>query len=551
VIASDVDRETSGYTPVTMQRDGPALGHVPAEPGGCIALLRGNIGGVLRDARSSLWLGAVRTRFPQLDGSISVDVAVLGGGITGLTAAYLLKRAGKTVALAEMGTIGQGTTGNTTAKLTVGHSLIYTDLLRDYGEEVARLYAESNRAAIDRIEQVVEGEGIACDLERADNYIYTESSDRVAAVGEEAQAARRAGINAQLTTEADLPFPVLAAVRVEGQAQFHPGKYLSALADGLGDDGSHVFEQTRATAVRSGETCLVETTSGVIRAKHVVVATHMPFLDRGLFFAKAHPEKSYAIAGRLDEPSTPRSMYISVDRSTRSIRSAPGPDGSRYLIIGGEGHKPGDEPDSERPYVALERFMRERFGGEPEYRWSAHDFSPVDRLPYVGRLRRRDERIHVATGFAKWGLTKGTFAAEIIADSILGKTNRWAHVYDSRRLNARRSARRFAKENGHVARHFVSDRLKPRDGESEVKRLGEREGTIARIGSSLYAIYRDDEGALHTLSPRCTHLGCLVAWNGADQVWECPCHGSRFAADGTLAQGPATRDLKKRSLPVN
>jgi glycine/D-amino acid oxidase-like deaminating enzyme/nitrite reductase/ring-hydroxylating ferredoxin subunit len=502
-----------------------------------------------RDARSSLWLEAVRTDFPQLDGPISVEVAVIGGGITGLTTAYLLKSAGKTVAVAEMGSIGQGATGNTTAKLTVGHHLVYTDLLRAYGEEVARIYADSNQAAINRIEQIVDDVGIACDLERTDNYVYTESPDRIAAIEEEAAAARRAGINAQLTSETDLPFPVRAALRIEGQAQFHPGKYLSGLAECVVGDGSNVFEHTRATGVRSGDTCVVEVGSGVIRAKHVVVATHMPFLDRGLFFAKAHPQKSYAIAARLDERSTPRKMYISVEQPTRSIRSTPGPDGSRYLIVGGEGQRPGDELDTERRYEALERFLQERFGGEPDHRWSAHDFSPIDHLPYVGRLRRGDEHIYLATGFAKWGLTKGTFAAEIITDSILGRPNRWASVYDASRLNLRRSAKRFATGNGRVARHFFAGRVRRGNSDADVGRLQAGDGTVARIEGHLYALHRDDQGALHTLSPRCTHLGCLIAWNRADRIWECPCHGSCFAGDGSLLEGPAIRDLEWRPLP--
>ena len=501
------------------------------------------------DTRSSLWLAGVRPDFPSLEGPVTVDVAVLGGGVTGLTAAYFLKSAGKTVALAELGRIGQGATGNTTGKLTVGHGLVYGNLLRAYGEEVARQYAESNQAAIERIEQIVDEVGIDCDLERVDNYVYTESAGQVGAIEEEVKAARRAGIDAQLTRETELPFPIQAAVRVEKQAQFHPGKYLAALADHVAGEGSYIFEQTRATGVRSGDACVVETPSGSIRAKQVVVATQMPFLDRGLFFAKAHPGKSYAIAARLDAASTPRNMYINVEEPTRSIRSTPGPDGSRYLIVAGEGHRPGDEPDPERRYRALERFLRERFGGTPEHRWSAHDFRPVDQLPYVGRLRRRDPHVYVATGFAKWGLTKGTFAAEIIADSILGQANRWAAVYDSSRLNAGRSAKKLAKENGRVARRFFGDRVRPYVGEPEVRRLGSGEGTLARISGRLLALYRDEEGRLHVLSPRCTHLGCIVGWNGADRTWECPCHNSCFAGDGTLLEGPATRDLERRTLP--
>jgi len=480
---------------------------------------------------------------------VAVDVAVIGGGITGLTAAYLLKTAGKTVALAELGRIGQGTTGHTTAKLTVGHGLIYAELLRSYDEQVARLYAESNQSAIERIEQIVDQGGISCDFERADNYVYTESSACVPAIEREAHAARRAGIDATLTRETDLPFPVLAAMRVEGQAQFHPGKYLNGLADRVQGDGSTVFEQTRAIRVRSGETCVVETSSGEIRAQHVILATHLPFLDRGFFFAKAHPEKSYAIAARVKEAAAPRGMYISAERPTRSLRSTPGPEGSRYLIVGGEGHKPGDEPNPERRYEALECFLQERFGDTADHRWSAHDFASLDRLPYIGRVRRREGHVYVATGFAKWGLTKGTFAAQIISDAIVGRPNRYAALYDATRLDVGRSAKRFANENAHVAHHFFGDRIKPRGDGAEIGRLAPGEGTIARFGGRLHAVYRDPEGALHTLSPRCTHLGCLVAWNGADRTWECPCHGSCFAGDGTLLEGPATRDLQRRPVP--
>ena len=194
--------------------------------------------------------------------------------------------------------------------------------------------------------------------------------------------------------------------------------------------------------------------------------------------------------------------------------------------------------------------MRERFGLDgAEYHWSTHDYIPVDKLPYIGRLRRGVDNIYVATGFAKWGLTKGTLAAQIISDAILGRENEWAELYDSTRLDARHSAAQFAKENAGVGLRFFRDRLRPRDGREDVDRLAPGEGTIARVGPKQVAAYRDDDGELHVLSARCTHLGCIVGWNPADRAWECPCHGSRFAADGTLVQGPATADLPRESLP--
>jgi glycine/D-amino acid oxidase-like deaminating enzyme/nitrite reductase/ring-hydroxylating ferredoxin subunit len=498
----------------------------------------------------SLWLERAETRFPRLRSNLDVDVAVLGAGITGVTTAHLLKQAGKSVALIESSGIGYGATGYTTAKLTVGHRLVYQDLIESFGEETARRYARSNQEAIERIEAIVRENAIDCDLERASNYVYTEREDAVRAVEREAAAARRAGVDAELTTDTDLPYPVLAAVRVDGQAQFHPWKYLAALARTVDGDGSHVLELTRATNVRSGNPCEIETTSGLVRAAHVVVATQMPFLDRGLYFAKAHPMKSYAIAAPVNTEHAPRGMYISVDEPTRSIRSTPADGDGRMLIVGGEGHKPGEDPDTNARYARLEAFLRERFGvSGAEYHWSTHDYVPVDRLPYIGRLSRSDDHVYVAVGFAKWGLTKGTLAAAIVSDAILGRTNKWAALYDSTRLDLRQGAARFATENAGVGLRFLRDRVRPRAGREDVERLAPGEGTIARLGTKQYAVYRDDARELHVLSARCTHLGCIVAWDPADRSWECPCHGSRFAADGTLVQGPATADLPSESLP--
>jgi Rieske Fe-S protein len=313
-------------------------------------------------------------------------------------------------------------------------------------------------------------------------------------------------------------------------------------------DGSHVFEQTRVTDVRRGEDHVVVADQGKLRSRHIVLATHLPFLDRGFFFAKAHPQKSYAIATEVEQSKAPRGMYISVEQPMRSVRSTPGPNGSRWLVIGGEGHKPGRDDDTRRRYDALESFLDDRFGArEVEHRWSTHDYVPLDRLPYIGRLRRGDDRLLVATGFAKWGLTKGVIAAAILTDTIVGRANPWASVYDAKRLSLKNSAVKFVTENGKVGGWFIGDRVHHREGLDDLDALERGDGTIARIGGRHLAVHRDDKGELHALSARCTHLGCLVGWNRADQTWECPCHGSQFAADGALLQGPATEPL----VPVN
>ena len=496
------------------------------------------------------WLEQADMEFPRLSADVDVDVAVIGAGITGVTAAHLLKQAGRSVALLETNRVGFGATGYTTAKLTAGHNLIYAQLIDSFGEEAARLYARSNEEAIELVADTVRRYAIECDFERASNFVYSESEAAAADIRQEVDAARAAGLAAELTIETELPYSVSAAIRLDEQAQLHPWKYLSALARLVDGDGSHVFELTRATSVRRGAECLVETPAGRVRAGHVVVATQLPFLNRGLFFAKAHPQKSYVIAAATEATRAAEGMYISVDQPSRSVRSTPGEEGRRLLLVGGEGHKPGDDPETGERYERLERFLAERFGiAEAEYRWSTHDFVPVDKLPYIGELQRGEERVLVATGYAKWGMTKGTLAASILADSILGRENEYARLYDASRLDARRSGLTFAKENAKVAGFFFRDRVRRRDGRGEIERLAPGQGTIARIGGRQYAVSRDAAGELHALSARCTHLGCIVGWNGADRAWECPCHGSRFAADGTLVQGPATADLRRERLP--
>ncbi len=481
---------------------------------------------------------------------MSVDVAVLGGGITGITAAQLLKREGKSVALLEAKRIANGVTGYTTAKLTVGHGLIYARLEKTFGREAATMYADSNRAGIERIARFVEEERIDCDFERTSNFVYTESRGDVQRIRDEVEAARRCGVQAEMTTETELPFPVAGAVRVDEQAQFHPRKYLLPLAAGLPGDGSHVFELTRARNIRARNGgYVVEADTGALHARAVVVATHLPFLDRGFFFAKAHPSMSYAVASEIEHSVAPRGMYISAAEPTRSIRSTPGGEGRRVLIIGGEGHKPGLEDDTEQRYRALEQFLAERFQlASSTHRWSTHDYLPVDGMPYIGRLTRRTDHVYVGTGFAKWGLAKGTAAAMLITDLIVGRPNQWSELYDAKRLNPGASAKRFLKENGQVGLHFVHGRLKARTGREELERLGPGEGAIARVRGKQIAAYRDDDGVLHTLSPTCTHLGCVVEWNTAERTWDCPCHGSRFSGTGIPIEGPAISRLEPKPL---
>ena len=497
---------------------------------------------------NSFWIAsAPGGRFPSLRDRPSVDVAIVGAGITGLTAATLLKQAGKSVAVLESKQIARGTTGYTSAKLTAGHRLVYKDLLKTFGDEGARLYAESQQAALERVTTLVEERAIDCDFRREAHYVYAESASDVSDLEDEVEAEQKLGLAASFVEETPLPFPVFGALRLENQAEFHPRKYLLPLAEAIAGDGSHVFERTRVLDVEEGTPCVVHTDRGPLAARDVIVATSLPILDRGLFFSKAHPYRSYALAAPIPREGAPEGMFINAAGSTRSIRTTP--DGERLLlIVNGNGHKTGEEPENEDRYRQLQDFLGSRFGLDAvAYRWSTHDYYTLDQVPYIGRLRRRSRHLYVATGFNGWGMTGGTLAAMILADAILGTENPWAQLYDAQRLKVRGAASMFVKENAKVARHWLGDGLARGDA-PRVEDVRPGDGAIVRVHTHRVAVYRDEGGTLHALSPVCTHLACHVSWNRAEKTWDCPCHGSRFAAEGAVVQGPAVADLKKLNL---
>jgi glycine/D-amino acid oxidase-like deaminating enzyme/nitrite reductase/ring-hydroxylating ferredoxin subunit len=497
----------------------------------------------------SFWLETTpETDYPKLAEGVSVDVAVVGAGITGITASVLLKRAGKTVALIDAKRIVQGASGYTTAKVTSGHGSSYRRVRQAFGEDGARTYAEANEAALARIAQFVDEDGIECDFERKPNYVYAESAEEVAQLRQEAEVERKAGLAASLVDETPLPFTVPAALRLEDQAQIHPRKYLLALAATIPGDGSHVFEQSRVAGVKHGRPCQVAVGRRTVRAADVIVATQLPILDSGLFFTKAYPHRSYAVAAPIGAAADPEGMYINAGTPTRSIRTLRDRD-RVFIQVGGNGHKAGEEDDTPARYDQLEAFLREHWpgAGEVAYRWSTQDYMAHDHVPYVGRLRRRSEHLLTATGYSKWGMTNGTAAAMILVDSILGRDNAWAPLYDSKRLLPRSALGSFVKENVAAGLHFVRDPFSRID-RTTVEELKPGEGAMIRVRGRRTAVYRDKQGALHGLSPICQHLYCLVDWNPAERSWDCPCHGSRYSGEGRAIQGPTTEDLKRREL---
>jgi glycine/D-amino acid oxidase-like deaminating enzyme/nitrite reductase/ring-hydroxylating ferredoxin subunit len=491
----------------------------------------------------SPWLDAVvRPEWPALKRDLAVDVAVLGGGMAGVSAALALKRSGARVALLEARRIGEGVTGNSTAKLTSLHGLTYARLRSRFGDDVARAYGEANQAGIAEVTRLVDELGIDCQLRTKPNFTYTEDPDERELIEDEVEAALALGLPASYVEQTDLPFPVAGAVRFDDQAEFDPLPYLLALAGEIAGHGSHVFERTRATSV-SGTS--VGTAAGAtVDAEWVVVATHLPFLDRGLYFVRTYPERSYALGVRLGG-AAPEGMYLSTESPSHTLRAYRHAD-EQLLLVGGEAHKPGAADPAER-YLAVERYARERFPvAAVEHRWSAHDNMPIDGLPFIGRLWPGSSRVLTVTGLRKWGLALGASAAGILSDAISGRESPWAGAFDTNRLNARWGAVELVKENADSGRRFFFDRVLRR---GSVVAIEPGEGRVVRAGAGQVAVHRDDHGRLHAVAARCTHLGCIVGWNAGDRTWDCPCHGSRFAPDGAIVSGPAVAPLTRRDAP--
>lgn len=494
---------------------------------------------------ASFWIDSTpTTTYPSLrNNNISVDVAIVGGGIVGLTAATLLKQAGKTVAVIESKQIATGVSGHTTAKITSLHQLIYADLIKQIGEDKARLYAGSNQAAIEQIATFVAEQQIDCDFSRQSAYTFTQLEHDLDKITDEVEAAIKLGLPASFVRETSLPLAIAGAVKFDHQAQFHVRKYLLHLAKNIPGNGSHIFEHTRVLNVEDTP-CEVITDRGVINAENAIIATHLPILDQGLFFAKTYPERSYLIAARIDPAKAPKGMFIGIGKDYHSIRTTPDHAGV-LLIVGGSGHKVGAVSDTEECYQKLEDYARTHFDLESiEYRWSTQDMVSFDKLPYIGKLTPLNKHIYVATGFSLWGMTKGTMSGMLLSDLLLNKDNPAAEIYDATRATPFITPESI-KQGIDLVTHWVGDRLKGLQSSSFAE-VSDGEGKLLTIDGEKVAAYRDEQGTVHAVSAVCTHLACIVNWNNAEKSWDCPCHGSRFSYDGEVLHGPAVKDLERK-----
>jgi len=390
---------------------------------------------VLPGKDTSLWLATTETTsFPKLEHhSKTFDAAVVGGGIAGILTAWLLNQSGQEVVVVEKNRIIENTTGNTTAKLTSQHNVVYDFLIDNHGEEFAKAFGEANQQAIEDIEQLSNKLGIDCDFERADAYVYTEKKDRVKDIKKEVAAAKRLGLPASFETAIELPVDVAGAIKFSDQAQFHPRKFLLGIAAELRKNSVPIYEQTEATDIVPGKTAVLKTKEGEVRAKNIVVATKYPFWRQEIFEDATWVKLSYALGVLLKDNNYPLGMYITFDEPVRTIRSHPYKD-SRMLIFGGESHEMTKDYNKDEHYQNLIKDVGHKFNVDKiVYRWIAGDMMPNDRAPYIGAYPGQDN-IFVITGFRAWGLGWGMAAAQMICDAVAGKSHPYQKYFGLERL---------------------------------------------------------------------------------------------------------------------
>jgi glycine/D-amino acid oxidase-like deaminating enzyme/nitrite reductase/ring-hydroxylating ferredoxin subunit len=503
-----------------------------------------------REANMSLWAATApgATAFPALDGDASTDVAVIGGGITGITTAMLLAEAGKSVIVLEAHRVGMGTTAHSTGNLyaTAGQGL--AEIEKKWDEETMKRVARSRSFAMDRVEALAaSAPAESAFARRAFHWSAVDNdADSIEALEKERDACARAGLVAHVAKVSSLPLGTGPTLVIAGQAQFHPLRYVLGLAARI-SSRCRVCEGTPAVEVEADKG-IVRTPRGTVRARSVVMATHTP-KGFNLVQTELAPYREYAVAGEMSG-SVPDGIFWTRESNRHSIRCFSDA-GRRYLMVLGEHHKTGQEPDPEARYSALEDYLRRLGTNRATHRWSAQGYYPADGLPYIG-LAAASENLYVATGFAADGLTYGTLAAHIVCDTIMGGENEFARLYDPTRFKPAKAAKGFLKENANTVREYVRDYAKLLKPES-LADLGPGDGRIVEVEGKRCGVHRTRSGELLAVSPYCTHLRCIVHWNKAEQSWDCPCHGSRFTAEGEVIEGPAIEALDSThiSRPAN
>ena len=534
---------------------------------------------------NSYWINSEKNKekYNKVEKNIETDICIIGGGITGISTAYYLTKENLKVTVLDMGKIGFQTTGNSTAKITSQHGLFYKDLKDSKGENFARLYYDANEDAIKNIKKIVEKEKIQCDLECQSAYVLAANREEVQKVKDEVEVVRGFGGHAEYLEREDIDKNLLilnplAAIRFKNQAQFNSYKYTIELAKICKNLGANIYENTKVVDVRDEKDYYyLETEDGYkIKAKYLVITTKYPIINiPGFYFMKMYQSTSYGISIPVKEKLFD-GMYITSTNPKVSLRMAKVDnniikdvvdgnienyakqdkenrkrvkekqnskiDNEYVLIVVGADHKTGEKTDLSNSYKKLENIAKQIYPqGKVENYWNTEDCITLDKIPYIGKYSNIWENAYVATGFNKWGITTSNIAANIITDMIIGRKNRYEDIFISTRVEPVKNRQ----EVGNMLKETVSSLVlkKFELPESEQASLKNEEGKIIEIEGEKVGAYKDKEGRIYTIVPKCAHLGCELSWNNLDKTWDCPCHGSRYDYTGKMLYGPTVKDL--------
>lgn len=478
--------------------------------GGFIVTNNDNYNGELPLKAESYWANTIHLpEYPCLEKDMQVDVIIVGGGITGITSAYLLVNEGLKVAIIEADKLLNGTTGHTSAKITAQHDLIYDELIRYTGKTMARLYYEANIDALQFIQETINIHHIDCDFTHQDAYLYATTEEYALKLEKEAEAYEELRIEGKLVNKLPFDLEIHNALVMKNQAQFHPLKYLAHLTQIITEKGGYIFENTTAINTETGEQPVVHTREGArVTGNYVLSCSHFPFYEgAGLYSTRMHADRSYIIAAKTKK-DYPGGMYISVDEPKRSLRRAT-INGEEMILISGESHKTGQGGETLKHYEALKLFGQQVFGLENiAYRWSAQDLITLDKIPYIGEITSGQKNVLIATGYRKWGMTNGTAAALLFRDTIFGEKNKYRELYTPSRFHMNPSLKNFLVENTNVVGHLIKGKLEI--PQKCINDLSNDEGAIIDIDGHRKGAYRDGEGKLHIVDTTCTHIGCEV-----------------------------------------
>jgi len=471
------------------------------------------------------------------------DVAIAGGGITGITTALLLQKAGKSCIVFESYNLCFGTTGGTTAHLNTLLDSPYTTISKNFGKENAKLIADASKEAIALIKSHIQQYEIDCELKDASAYLFAQTDDQVKELKDIHDACREVGLKAVYASGLPVNIPCKKAMIVEGQAKFHPVKYVHALAKAFEEAGGVIIQQCRVDNIESNEIVSIQTSKGSFQSEYFIYATHIP-MGVNLLHLRCAPYRSYAMAVTLKDKKYPDDLFYDMYDPYHYVRSQK-IDNKDYLIVGAEDHKTGHVENTNECFLKLEAYIRKHFDVDRVVnRWSSQYFETADAIPYIGHLPGNNKNILVATGYGGNGMTYSHIAAVTLQHIVLNKEHPYIKLFDPNRIKPVAGFVSFISHNADVVKQFAGKWF----GNEKLETLADLaagEGKVVKYEGHTIALHKDEKGTLHAVNPTCTHLKCAVAWNAAEETWDCPCHGARYNTNGIVVTGPASIDLEK------